>query len=242
MCHYTRRGQPRSMGRFVADGQPAVTTGELWSQICADSHGSCDPRSTRSEGTPDIVEERNGYFYVTFHGYSAPLGYRGVAKTADFHNWSVAGPDLPGAPIVAPTEGNRSWAWNSWLHRRRRISTLIAGGYQYMMVETPPASDLSGKPGQTWPIVLLRAPKGSFPAWSSAEWQKFPGNPLLATAWPGPKSQCGIQYPRWAVANGHVYILYEDFGYDASAGAPTAFKRRLLRLFPGPGPTDVRNK
>ncbi len=145
ICHYIRRGSS-PMGAFVADSQPAITTGELWSRICADSHGACDPRATRSEGTPDIVEKRGDYFYVTFHGYSAPTGYRGVAKTVDFHHWIVAGSDLPDAPIVTPAECQ---AWNPGCIGGGESSTMIAGGYQYMLVETPSYLDLLCKPGQT---------------------------------------------------------------------------------------------
>ena len=85
LCHYTRHG-PSPMGPFTADAAPAVRGGQLWAQICGHLGGTCDPRHTHDEGTPDIVYKKNGYFYVTFHGfnYSTKRGFRGVAKTAAF--------------------------------------------------------------------------------------------------------------------------------------------------------------
>jgi hypothetical protein len=229
LCHYVRRG-PSPMGMFTADPTPAVTGGQLWSQICSHSGGICDPRNTHDEGTPDIVFKRNGYFYVTFHGFNPATkqGLRGVAKTADFHNWLTSGTDLPNAPIFASPECQ---AWNPGCIGGGEASTLVAGDYQYMMIETPSLS-LGCTPGQNWPIALLRAPNSAFPE-SGSLWQPFPRNPLLQTAWPSPQSKCGVQYPRWALGvNNTIYILYEDSDYQHSHGQV----RRLLRLVPTAGP------
>ena len=222
------------MGAFNSDAEPAVRAGELWSQICKRSSGICDPFKTVDEGTPDIVYKKSGYFYVTFHGfnYSTKLGVRGIAKTTDFHHWVTAGPDLPNGPIFAAP---KCQAWNPGCVGGGEGSTLIAGNYQYMLIETPSLS-LGCTPGQTWPIALLRAPKGKFPSSSSPLWQSFSGNPLLTTAWPGPRSKCSIQYPRWAVAANNVFILYEDFNPDQMARASA---RRLLKLIPERGDRPV---
>jgi len=233
LCHYVRHG-PSPMGIFTADPTPAVRSGQLFSQICSHSGGICDPHKTLDEGTPDIVYKKNGYFYVTFHGfnYSTKQGYRGVAKTKDFHYWKTSGPDLPNGPIFAAPECQ---AWNPGCIGGGEASTLIAGNYQYMMIETPTIS-LACTAGQNWPIALLRAPKDTFPVWSSPQWQRFHANPLLTTAWPGPRSRCSIQYQRWAIANDRVYILYEDFNPDMIAHASA---RPLLRLLPGAGPSVI---
>jgi|GEM_PF-3187865 hypothetical protein len=237
LCHYTRRG-PSPIGRFAADAEPAVRGGALWSRICRHAAGICDPRNTHDEGTPDIVDKRHVYFYVTFHGfnYATRQGFRGVAKTADFHRWIVSGPGLPEAPIFAPPECR---AWNPGCIGGGEASTLIAGKYQYMMIETPSLS-LACTPGQTWPIALLRAPKNAFPPWSSPLWQPFRANPLLQTAWPSSRAKCALQYPRWAVGANHtVYILYEDFDYRHAPARPPALRRRLLKLVAGGGPAVV---
>ena len=234
LCHYVRRG-PSPLGRFTADAAPAVHGGQLWSQICAHSGGICDPRHTVDEGTPDIVYKKGGYFYVTFHGFDpkANHGFRGVAKTADFHHWLTAGPGLPDAPIFASPECQ---SWNPGCIGGGEASTLIAGNYQYMMIETPNIS-LGCTPGQRWPIALLRAPANIFPAWSSPLWQKYPRNPLLVTSEPGSRNPCPIQYPRWVAAAGPVYIFYEDFGGNKTWATA---KRRLLELLPGASNSPVQ--
>ncbi|MGH7045883.1 MAG: sialidase family protein [Stellaceae bacterium] len=233
LCHYVRHGVS-PLGRFTPDATPAVRSGELWSQICAHAGGICDPRHTVDEGTPDIIFKKGGYFYVTFHGfdYSTKHGFRGVAKTADFHHWLTAGPDLPNAPIFAAPECQ---AWNPGCIGGGEASTLIAGGQQYMLIETPTIS-LGCTRGQSWPIALLRAPASIFPAWNSPLWQRYPRNPLLVTSRPGPEERCALQYQRWAIAGNAVYILYEDLG-PAWPGRPVA--RRLLKLVPGGGPPVV---
>lgn len=228
LCHYVRHGSS-PLGPFTADTTPSVRGGQLWSQTCH-SRGICDPHKTVDEGTPDIVYKKGRYFYVTFHGanYSTKQGFRGVAKTADFHHWITTGPDLPNGPIFAAPECQ---AWNPGCVGGGAASTLIADNYQYMMIETPSIS-LACIPGQTWPIALLRAPKDSFPAWSSPLWERFRANPLLVTSEPGPQAKCTLQYPRWAISANHIYIFYEDLGPNRNVRTA---KRRLLELVPGTG-------
>jgi len=49
--------------------------------------------------------KKDGFFYVTFHGYNYNLkkSARGVAKTRDFHNWVTSGYDLPNDAIFSST-------------------------------------------------------------------------------------------------------------------------------------------
>lgn len=104
-----------------------VIGGDLWRQICAGPNKHCTS-NTVDEGTPEIIQKSNGYFYgsfvacqfvqqlgwprcvgtdrcsaVTFHGYDygAKRSARGVAKTADWHTWIVSGDDLPGDAIFS---------------------------------------------------------------------------------------------------------------------------------------------
>jgi hypothetical protein len=222
------------MGRFAIDATPSVRAGQLWSRICSHSGSICNPRNTVDEGTPDIVYKKDGYFYVTFHGYDyhAKNGFRGVAKTVDFHHWIEVGADLPNGPIFAAPQCQ---GWNPGCVGGGEASTLVAGNYQYMMIETPTIS-MGCTPGQNWPIALLRTSKGGFPQWSSARWQPFPLNPFLTTSKAGPRSKCAIQYPRWALTADHVYVFYEDFGPDLNVRTA---KRRLLELVPGSGRRPV---
>jgi len=233
MCHYVRSG-PSPMGPFTADATLSVRGGQLWSKVCGRSSGICDPRKTIDEGTPDIVYKKSGYFYITFHGYdySTQRGFRGVAKTADFHHWMTSGPDLPNGPIFASPECQ---TWNPGCVGGGEASTLIDGNYQYMLIEAPSHS-FSRRRAQNWPFALLRAPKDKFPVWSSPLWQSYPANPLLPPA--GRFARCSIAYSRWAVTANHVYILFADYGCntDWARGIFSISANRLLELTPGSGP------
>lgn len=70
MCHYYLPGaSPLSPLGFIPDPRnPVVRGGQLFSQICAGSGKHCTV-GTVDEGTPDIVVKRDGFYYVTFHGY-----------------------------------------------------------------------------------------------------------------------------------------------------------------------------
>jgi hypothetical protein len=228
LCHYTRPGSS-PVGQFVPDPRnPVVKSGELWSRICSGIAKACDPRHTHDEGTPDIIMKKDDYFYVTFHGFDdqANRSYRGIAKTKDFHSWSVAGGDMPGDAIMAPIDCQ---AWDPGCTGPGQASTLITGGYQYMLVEGPNKSLLC-KYGQNWVFGLLRAPRDVFPRWNGG-WKQFARNPILVPSWPGPRTMCGVRYARWIVDANEVYLLYED------VGPQNAFTvRRLLKLVAGSGP------
>lgn len=96
------------------------------------------------EGTPDIVEKRDGYFYVTFHGYdnNAKKAARGVARTADFVNWQISGFSLPGDSIFSPLDCNPwniSWAAGGCVGGGEG-SIMKSGDYYYMLIEAPDVS------------------------------------------------------------------------------------------------------
>lgn len=57
------------------------------------------------EGTFDIFQKKNGYYYVSFHGYDGVNGYRGIAKTADWIHWIAGQDDLPQDAIFNPLVG-----------------------------------------------------------------------------------------------------------------------------------------
>jgi hypothetical protein len=233
LCHYVRHG-PSPMGSFIRDTVPSIRGGQLWSQICSRSGGACDPRKTIDEGTPDIIYKKSGYFYVTFHGYdySTKHGFRGVAKTDDFHHWIVLDPDLPNGPIFAAPECR---AWNAECVGGGEASTLIAGNYQYMLIETP--DSFSRRLSRNWSFALLRAPMNTFPAASSPNWERFVANPLLpAREVSNTLIRCGVAYVRWAIGANHVYILYANYGCRTNSyDAVSISANRLIELVPGAG-------
>lgn len=228
LCHYSRKALT-PLGPFVADpANPVVRGNQLWSQICAGGGKACDPLLTRDEGTPDIVEKRGAYFYVTFHGfdYQSKHSYRGIAKTTDFHTWITNSADLPNDAILAPANCQ---TWSNGCVGVGETSSITSGGYHYILAEAPNKS-LTCTDGQDWVFGLARAPVGLWPRWNSGQWA-IATRPLLQEAWPSPSTRCGLQYARWIKDGENIYIVYEDWGPHRAW-----VDRRLLKLFPGAGP------
>lgn len=219
LCHYTRQ-DPSPMGRFTPDpANPSVDIGALWAPICGGSGKSCPP-STIDEGTPDILYKRNGYFYVTFHGYDPGprAGYRGAARTRDFVTWEVDAPDLPGDAMFGSRDCQ---AWNPGCIGGGEATTTVSGDYHYMLIEAPDLG-LACTDGQYWVFGLMRA-RGLA---RSGGWESFHANPLLK---PSQRRACGLQYARFIRDGGQLFLLYEDLEKG----------RRLFELVRGGGPPVV---
>jgi hypothetical protein len=201
--HYTRHN-PDPLGPFTPDpNNPVVHSGELWRQICGP--GKMCPTGTHDEGTSDIVEKRNGYFVVSFHGAFGrlPLGFRGVAETSDFHRWVVGKPDLPGDAIWSSRDC-QGWAvaWNAATGcvGGGAASTMVTPHYVYMLIESTDLS-LGCTRGQHWEFGLVRAP------WfvKSGNWQQMPKNPLLIDT---RMTGCALQYAQLFNDGADVYLSY----------------------------------
>ena len=229
LCHYSRRGAT-PMGRFVPDGaNPVVHAGDLWSRICGGGGKSC-PVSTRDEGTPDIVEKRDGRYIVTFHGFDYPsrASFRGVAATRDFRHWQVAGADLPGDAILGPADCR---AWLAGCAGVGEATTLLMPEAAYTVVETMTGSALCTT-GQRWVFQLLRTSRGRWPRSGTRGWQRLADRPLLVPSAPDPGTPCQVSYARWLVDGSHLYLIYQDV-----APGRAVTHRRVLELVPGGGPS-----
>ncbi|MDQ3231224.1 MAG: hypothetical protein M3Q07_05335 [Pseudobdellovibrionaceae bacterium] len=190
--HYSRTGRS-PLGRFTANlANPVIRSRSLWKSICANDPGSC-PGDTGDEGTPEIMYKRNGYYFVSFHGYhsSSGTGYRGVAKTTDFMNWLTIAPDLPGGPMFTSRDcqgWNVPWNPQTGCIGGGAAASLSSLSHTYMLVE---ASDrnLLCTPDQNWVFGLVRSTNLA----RSGTWEQFGGNPLIR---PAVKGVCPLQYPR----------------------------------------------
>jgi len=230
ICHYTRVAAS-PMGPFQPDpANPVIRNHQLWNAICSGPNKGCKPGVTGDEGTPDIVEKRGGYYYVTFHGWDPKddRGYRGVAKTADFRHFITDAPDLPNDAMFTAEDCQTA---NPGCIGMGESSTLFTGDYQYMVGETPNLS-LTCVPNQNWVFSLFRAPRGSFPSWR-AGWESYPSNPMIVPSWGSQK--CGTQYARLFSDRGDVFLIYEDIGPGYKF-----VERRLMKLVPGGGRPLVR--
>ncbi len=203
LCHYSRKAKDGVFGKFTDDPKnPVIRSGAVFSEICkmADSH--C-PIGIADEGTPNIFKKEGDYFWVSFHGAiiknNQVLGYRGVAKTKDFHTWipvgSVYGPD----DFQKAIPGTIGTGASSDLHGE--------DGNLYSLVETPTLS-LMCLVGQDWPLVLVRAPQKNF---GPGKWQ-FPTQqavPLLQSEMIG--TPCALSYARWMLDPIHgLFLIYWD--------------------------------
>jgi hypothetical protein len=225
--HYTLGGR-NPMAHFAPDpANPVVKSAQLWDAICGD--GNACPAGTREEGTPEISFKTNGDYYVTFHGaygVNPTWGYRGIAKTSDFHGWrthadDAADPYLPAGPLWSQRDcasWNVSWSRTTGCIGGGHAGSLVTPAYTYMLIESADLS-LSCTPEQNWVIGLVRAPKFSgsgkpqrFVA--SGHWQQYAKNPLIDSHNHHP---CSIQYPRFFVDGSRVYLTYWTIETKGSA-------------------------
>ena len=228
--HFTLRGAD-PMGRFDRDpNNPVITPGALWSRICG--AGKSCPIDTTSEGTPELVKKANGFYYVAFHGVHVDhdvhaskgirpvvIGYRGVAKTRDWHTWVTSDSDLPNDAIWSPRDC-RAWKvpWNleTGCIGGGLASTLITPNYTYMFIEAADVS-LTCTAGQHWVIGLVRGRELK----ASGEWQQWPGNPLLKNE---NSLLCAVQYQSIFKDAGSIYLSYWTLGRTGFHDADTYFK------------------
>lgn len=160
-CLFVRRSTD-PMGEFQpVSNNPVIKNGQLWNKICAPGttcRGIVGNKWIGDEGTFDIIEKKSGYYYVSFHGYSNPYGFRGIAKTKDFVNWVTNDSDLPGDAILTKYDA-QSWR-EAWQEDGNigigHSQTMKSGNYYYTIVE---ASDkgLECIDGQNWDLGLFRS-------------------------------------------------------------------------------------
>lgn len=217
LCHYARAGRNPMAGLFTPNPKnPVVQGGQLWSRICAGVGKHCT-LTMYDEGTPEIVQKANGWFYITFHGWDAPnnRAARGLARTRDFVTYDVQGYDLPDDAIFSPLDCNQ---WNiSWNPKSLCVgggegSMVRSGDYFYHLIEAPDGTlncDVTlGE--QNWVLGLLRSPALSA---RSGEWEQIHFNPAFK---PAKKYGCGLQYHR-VFRDGDDYffsMFVLDFGVN----------------------------
>jgi hypothetical protein len=228
LCHYYLSGSssPFSTNGFTPNPRnPVIRGGQLWSQICAGSGKHCSV-GTVDEGTPDIVEKSDSWFYVTFHGYDYNIkkSARGVAKTRDFVTWEVSGYRLPDDAIFSSIDCNNwniPWAAGGCVGGGEG-SMLKSGDYYYHLIEAP---DLSlgciTTPGtQNWVLGLLRAPD----FFQSGQWSEYI-NPTIV---PWIKVGCALQYHRIFSDGDQIYLSYYIIDFQTNN-----LQLQLFQLVPG---------
>lgn len=251
-CHVEKNGKdpmPSAESSWVVDSygmaQAVVISDRiLWRQICDASGKRCTtPPSewpsflvpVKEEGTFNIFrQDDDGVFYVSFHGYDNVNGYRGLAKTRNFHDWFVgATAGLAGDSIFDPYVAN-SWrenwqGWTSFNGQETYVSQAWSAGggganiffeddannpYYYMVVESVDLN-LSCVAGQNWDMGILRQKD-----LKDSNWEQFPlGNPIFYSdktvnptgPFAGKITPCNIQYARLFRDPSDGSIYYHHF-------------------------------
>lgn len=172
---YARRNNIDPVGEFnPINNNPVIKAGALWSQMCRDRSGACFRTTGGSiidEGTFDIIDKVDGWYYVAMHGYnpSNQYGVRGIAKTQNFRQF-VAGDSAQGVPTDAILTREDAANWIENWQRGGNIgfgagSTLKEGGFYYMLAEAADIS-LTCVPGQNWNIGIFRSNSLANTKWS----------------------------------------------------------------------------
>ncbi|TLS53911.1 hypothetical protein FE782_00720 [Paenibacillus antri] len=231
-CLLSREGED-PMGPFTIEppgGNPVVSPGELWNEICDEFEDDCvslsfGPRYVFDEGTFDIFEYDGSHHWVAFHGFDSTHGFRGIAKTADFQTW-IAGDPSQGVPDDAIHDLNDSAVWReAWDVPFGNIGAgagamLKEGDYYYHLVE---ASDinLACNYNQNWNYGIYRST-----SLTNTTWEQFPeGNPIIYSS----KAEedpdrgilpCNVQYAGvfQDPSDGFIYLMHgrrsNDPNYD----------------------------
>lgn len=234
MSYFERTGSD-PMGIFSTPSgfaNPGCDAKEIWSQLttapgkdCVDIAGGSN--LIYDEGTPQIVLKSGNEWYVTFHGASnnngVIHGYRGLAKTSDFQNWTA----LAGDCIVDEKDA-KGWnvEWNNTSVKAigaGAANIMKEGSYFYQIIECPD-SDLNGFGGQNWPIHLMRSSTLENTSWTQC--------PNTYPLFPATQQLIEWQYPTiFKDIDGITYVSITRYGPDSESGF------RIYKVVTGGGPT-----
>jgi hypothetical protein len=220
MCHFYRDAES-PLGEFTPNQiNPVVHPGQLWRKIC---DGKNCPNGIYDEGTPEIHYKEDGYFWVSFHGYLSPNGYRGLAKTKDFVKW-----ELPANPLLATKKECSEWMSKSdgGCIGVGHTATINAGGYFYSFMEASSKS-LACTKDQEWLVGLVRRS-----VLNQGVWEQYRQNPVIKNLSKSIEG-CSIQYHRIFRDHDRVYIF---MSYRAHS---LTYKTVLYELTSGYGNSQI---
>jgi hypothetical protein len=184
-CYFEHAGADLTTGSFdyasAARAHAVITPGLLWKQICNIPGDTCYQRNVVDEGTFDIFQkDSSGYFWVAFHGFSNPNGFRGIAKTTDFINW-VAGNTF--SNVGVPTDATmsvrdgQSWreGWNTGGNIGAGNGSIVQEDTYFYELTEMADINLGCTAGQHWDFGLFRSSN-----LASTQWDQFPLiNPIV---------------------------------------------------------------
>jgi hypothetical protein len=221
LCHFYRDSES-PLGEFTPNAKnPVVEPRQLWSNICG---GNNCPRGVYDEGTPEIHFKEDGYFWVSFHGYLRPNGYRGLAKTKDFVKY-----EIPENGLLSTKK-----ECSGWMSKNDggcigvgHTSTFYSQGYFYSFVEAASKS-LACTKDQEWVVGLIR--RKSF--LNKGPWEQYQQNPIINNLTRSIEG-CSIQYHKIFYDQGRMYVF---FSFRVNS---LHYKTVLYELTPGYGDTQI---
>ncbi len=156
LCHMYKEGKDPAKGSWIESENPILKPGQLTESLCK-SGIKCPGEKPYEDGTPNILDEKDGIYYFSFHGisYASGLSVRAIAKTDDFKNFIVAdgSSDIPIGGIIDKTDIDR------WREKWQDGSSIGAGyshtleedNYYYQVIEGADVSlDCSKSPHWDW--------------------------------------------------------------------------------------------
>ncbi|HHH14147.1 MAG TPA: exo-alpha-sialidase, partial [candidate division WWE3 bacterium] len=191
LCYAYKNGAS-PVGKFTPANKdnnktPVIKNGEVWSKFLNRNNLSLN---VGDEGTPEILYKKNGFFYVTLHGFDGKNGYRGLFKTSDFLTWEPAIPKF----LYSKEDCKFSVNWkDGGCIGGGQATTLKEGSNYYMLIESSD-KNLLCTPGQNWVYGLLRK-KDLLN--SSLNWEYLSDGGVVLSAYnQDANASCGVQYAR----------------------------------------------
>ncbi|MFN8523989.1 MAG: hypothetical protein U0821_12890 [Chloroflexota bacterium] len=188
-CHLSREAES-PLGAFTANhANPSFSAAQamdILTALCSNPSKACwqlaRGRPMRDPGTFNIIERRDGYFYVSFHAIVVETQetMRFLARTSDFITWIVELPDstIPNDAMIAPRNGI-AWreTWNSGGPVAvGSAGTVFQDNHYYTVADLQDSSALC-VPNQTVDSGIFRS---RTLADNTNQLQGFPrGNPVL---------------------------------------------------------------
>jgi len=180
-CYATRDGED-PYGPFTpALDNPTITSGEIWSKICNDPTDDCQKLSQGKplnkvidEGTFDIFDYQNNYYYLDFHGFDGVNGYRGIAKSTNFHDFIPVASD-------STLDKNDSYPFTTTWDTNGPVGfgagKIIKDQNYYYLISEGADKSIGCIPDQKWVVGMFRSSDIS-----SVNWEQLPRKTLFLTS------------------------------------------------------------
>ncbi|MEA3354867.1 MAG: hypothetical protein U9Q63_00055 [Patescibacteria group bacterium] len=245
-CHAIRDGVS-PFGSFTpTPDNPVINGGEIWDMICDLPTDDCSVFSKKSplrkvldEGTFDIFDYKDGFYFVSFHGFDGVNGYRGIAKTMNFQNWEVVAPDS----VLDKNDAldfDVDWDENGPIGFG--AGGIIKDRNYYYLISEGADKSLLCQDGQNWVWGLFRTSNIT-----STDWAQFPKKNPFFTVMDFPNQDpnslpCFPAYVGIFISNGKTYLHASRPSYDPKFNGIYFYELIFDKVSPSPETPDTPDK